>query len=99
MAKKLEKFLRTIHFERSIADACLHFRKDSTITSLRFFHAEDLIICMNNRFAKEVIKSIRNEFEVHGMGYSAEIFGIQVKISAVRIHSSTAKSEIMVIPD
>ena len=98
--KTLEKFLRTIRFEKTVADPCLYYRKDkNNSTGVIFFYVDYPIICSNLKKATEIIGRIREKFEIHELGYSKEILAIQIRTSKAGIHLSTMKTERVIIAD
>ena len=73
--------------------------KRTIITSIIFFHVNDLIICGNEESTKEIIDKLQAKFEIHNLGYPSEIQGIQIKLSTNGIHILTTKTEKTIISD
>ena len=95
--KTLEKFLRSIGFERSIADACLYHRKKRDNPAIIYFHVDDLIICSDFDSVKTIIQTFRRKFEIHELGFPSETLGMQIERSELGIRLSCEKSEKKII--
>ena len=97
--KTLEQFIRTMRFERSIADACLCHRKLRDNPDIIYFHVDNLIICSDFQPVKKIIEAFRNKFEIHELGFPAETLGIQIKKTETGIHFSTHKRELSILKE
>ncbi len=95
----LETFLRNLEFLRSVADACLYYRKSKLTTEIIFFHVDDLILCTVPDKAKEFIKAVKKKFDIHDMGFPNEILGIQVIRDKFGIRLSTKNNELKIIEE
>lgn len=91
--KTLELLLHNLGFVRSVADACLYYRRTKTLTELIFFHVDDLILCTVPNSAKAFIESVKKKFKIHDMGFPTETLGIQIRRDSSGIHLSTKRSE------
>ena len=97
--KTLENFLHSLGFLRSVADACLYYRKKKGLTDLIFFHVDDLILCTIHEEAKTFLKCVKKKFEIHDLGFPTEALGIQIRRDKSGIHLSTKKSEEKLIEE
>lgn len=97
--KTLEKLLHNLGFIRSVADACLYYRRNENLTELIFFHVDDLILCTTSDKAKEFVRFVKEKFDIHELGFPTEALGIQIRRDKEGIHLSTAKSELKIIKE
>ena len=97
--KTLEKLLNSLLFTRSVADACMYFRKTDEHTEIIFFHVDDLILCTVPQKAKDFISSVKKKFSIHDLGFPTEVLGIQVRRDKAGIYLSTEKSERKIIKE
>ena len=45
---------------------------------LIFFYVDDLLVCSKSEHAQQIIKTIKNKFEIHDLGFPTEMLGLKI---------------------
>lgn len=95
----MENLLDNLGLTRSVADACLYYRKDDKLTELIIFHADDYILCATSENEKDFVKKVQKKLDIHDLELPTEILGIQLRKDVYGTSLSTKSGEDNIIDE
>lgn len=95
--KELETFLHSNGLLRSVANACLYYRRSKIPTELIFVSVDNLILCTEREKARFIVKFVEKTFDTHVLGFPTEALGSQISRDKSDTLLSTKKSKGKVI--
>ena len=60
---------------------------------------DDLLTCSNSEHAQKIVKTIKNKFRIHDLGFSDETFGLKIVRNIDGTVLSTREKEYEIIPE